>query len=250
MYIVTGASTGIGRAVAAAIASRKLCVLAVARSTEALESLAAQYQPWIKTVTADLATVDGITRVSAATSGEPAIAGVVHSAGSLVPLEPYHSIQPTELVEHFRLHVGAPLALYQAVASTHTIARMVFIDSYSAASPRHGWAAYSIVKAAAQMAAKCASQELSGTDTIRVFPGAVKTRLVDSVMSSNTETAKSFAGMLERGEFAEPPEVAEFITSLLVDATKDLLRASESWDYNSQADRERVSRLQSGDRQG
>ena len=244
MYIVSGASTGIGRAVAAAIASRKLTVMAVARSAEKLESLAEQYHPWIRTVAADLASAAGINKVSAAISGENAIAGIVHSAGSLVPLEPYDSIQATALVDHFRIHVGAPLALHQSIANEHNIDRVVFIDSYSAASPRHGWAAYSIVKAAAQMAARCASQELSDSGIIRVFPGAVKTRIVDEVMKSDTETAKAFASMLDRGELAKPHEVAEFISSLLIDAPVDLLQTRESWDYNCDADRATVIRLQ------
>ena len=63
-------------------------------------------------------------------------------------------------------------------------------------------------------------------------------------MQSNTETATAFAAMAERGELAEPHEVAEFIASLLVDAPKDLLQTRESWDYNSEADRQQVGRLQ------
>ena len=244
MYVVTGASAGIGRAVAAAIASRNLGVLAVARNTKELEALAAQFRPWIKPVTADLATVDGVDKVSAAISGETVLAGVVHAAGSLVPLESYDSVKTTDLVKHFRIHVATPIALYQALVETCRIDRMVTIDSYSAASPRHGWAAYSIVKAAAQMAAKCAAQELPDTETMRIFPGAVNTRIVDTVLASKTETAKAFSGMLERGEFAEPHEIATFITSLLIDATTDLLRTHESWDYNCPAHRETVCRLQ------
>ena len=81
------------------------------------------------------------------------------------------------------------------------------------------------------MAAKCASQELLTTDSIRVFPGAVSTRLVNKVMESNTETAKTFAAMLERAEFAEPNEVARFISSLLLDAPDDLLQTRQN-NYN------------------
>lgn len=241
MYIVTGASFGIGRAVAAALASRGLRVAAVARSADLLDSLAAQCHRSVTPVVADLATDAGIGQVVAATADESGIEGLVHSAGSLVPLEPYQSLHPDELVDHFRIHVAAPISLYQSLAKKTRIKRMVFIDSYSASTARLGWSAYSIVKSAAQMAAMCAAQELDQTDTIRVFPGAVNTRVVDSVLASDTESAKAFAGMQKRGELAEPDEVASFIVKLLVDAPDDLIRSQPAWDYNAPDDRASLS---------
>jgi short-subunit dehydrogenase len=83
MYIVTGASFGIGRAVAAALASRGLRVAAVARSADLLDSLAAQCHRSVTPVVADLATDAGIGQVVAATADESGIEGLVHSAGSL-----------------------------------------------------------------------------------------------------------------------------------------------------------------------
>jgi benzil reductase ((S)-benzoin forming) len=150
-------------------------------------------------------------------------------------------LHPDELVDHFRIHVAAPISLYQSLAKTSHIKRMVFIDSYSASTARLGWSAYSIVKSTAQMAAMCAAQELDQTDTIRVFPGAVNTRVVDSVLASDTESAKAFAGMQKRGELAEPDEVASFIVKLLVDAPDDLIRSQPAWDYNAPDDRASLS---------
>jgi len=113
---------------------------------------------------------------------------------------------------------------------------MLFLDSYSATTPRSGWPAYSIVKAAAQMAARCAAQELEDTAVIRVFPGAVNTLIVTAVLASNTDTAETFAAMLERGELAEPDEVAAFIVGVLVGTSPEQLRARDVWDYNNPED--------------
>lgn len=237
VYIVTGASRGIGRAVASELATRGVQTLAVARSMPLLESLASECNGQVKYVAADLATPAGIEQVVAKIDDRQEIAGIVHAAGSLIPLEPFQAIDANELVQHFRIHVGAPIDLYQALAKSHAIRRMLFIDSYSATTGRLGWAAYSIIKSAAQMAARCASQELGDTNTIRVFPGAVNTRVVDAVLTTETETAKNFAGMRQRAEFAEPSEAAAFITAILVDVCDDLLRSRESWDYNNSEDR-------------
>lgn len=236
-FVVTGASSGIGRAVAADIAGRGHRVVAVARSQEPLDELASLHGPTIKAVVADVADETGIANVAQAVFDAPTIAGIVHSAASLVPLQPYADIDPSELVDHFSVHVAAPIALYQALAKEHSIERMLFIDSYSAATPRVGYPAYSIIKAAAQMAAQGAAAEVAPTRVIRIFPGAVNTAIVGAVLASNSPTRATFLEMLDRGEFAEPAEAAQFITSVLVDASDDLLETREAWDYNNPEDR-------------
>ena len=242
MYIVTGASAGIGRAVTAALAARTFDTVAVARSAKPLQSLADRYPNVVRPVVADLSTESGIQAVVAAVSGVPVIRGIVHCAGSLIPLEPYQAMQVDQLIEHFRIHVATPIALYQALARNSRISRMLFVDSYSASSAREGWAAYSIVKAAAQMAARCAAQEADPTLTIRVFPGAVKTRVVDAVLATNTKTAEIFGAMLEQDQIASPEAVAAFIVPLLVDLSDDQIRLTDAWDYNDAAHRVLIQR--------
>ena len=236
-YLVTGASAGIGRAVTEALAARQVRVIAVARSAEPLESLAGGAAGHVRAVVADLSTDEGLGRVVAAVSHVAEIAGIVHAAGSLVSPQPYRCVAGSELVDHFRIHVATPIDLYHRLAANHVVSRMVFIDSYSASAARHGWSAYSIIKAAAQMSARCAAQELAETLSIRVFPGAVNTRVVDAVLASDSETAKAFEAIRARGELAEPADVAKFLVGLLIDASDDLLRSREAWDYNNAADR-------------
>lgn len=239
-YIVTGASAGIGRAVAIALADRGLRVVAVARTESLLESLSAACGAKLTAVATDLSSSAGIEQVVAAIKNESEIAGVVHAAASLIQLDPYQQIDTIELVEDFRIHVSAPMALYQAISQSHQVRRMLFIDSYSASTLRVGWGAYSIIKAAAQMAARCATEELSRTNTIRVFPGAVNTQIIDAVLASDTESATVYAGMKERGEVAEPADVAAFMVSLLVDASDELIRSQAGWDYNNLDDKTRM----------
>lgn len=237
IYIVTGATRGIGRAVAIELVKRGFRVVAAGRSTGLLNSLSEACGSRLKAVQADLTTSAGIEKLRACVENETEIDGVLHSAGSLVLLEPYDRIDTDELADHFRIHVGAPIALFQSVRQSCLITRMLFIDSYSASTARSGWPAYSIVKAAAQMAARCAVQELPETLSVRVFPGAVNTQIVDRVLASDTETASTFASMLEKGEFAEPGEVAKFLVALLVDASDELLCSRSVFDYNNSVDR-------------
>lgn len=84
MIVVSGAGTGIGRAVSHRLVADGFHVLAVGRRPEPLERLAKELDPHLDAVSADLATVAGATavaeRVRAAASG---CAGIVAAAGGL-----------------------------------------------------------------------------------------------------------------------------------------------------------------------
>lgn len=225
MHVVTGASSGIGRAAAAALAGRSERVVAVARTAAALDSLRAAAGDGVRVVAADVASASGRERIAAAIRDAPWVASIVHGAGSLVEPEPFTSIDPEQLVEHFRVHVAAPVAIDALLLATHRVGRIVHIDSYSATTPRHGWAAYSILKAAAQMTARCAREELGGTIVVRLYPGAVRTPLVEAILASDSPTGDTFRSLAAEGRVAEPEEVGAFLAGLLLDATDEDLRA-------------------------
>ena len=224
---------GIGRAVAQELSRRGLDVIAVARSPIDIEGPV--------NVSADLATKAGVDAVVAAAHGEGEIAGMLHGAASLIRVTPYEELNPERLTEHFAVHVAAPIALYRALAATNGVRRMAYIDSYSATTHRSGWSGYSIIKAAAQMAARAAADEAQGTAVIRVFPGAVDTRIVDEVLESSSPSADVYAAIRDKGELADPTDTARFIAGLLVDASDELLSSQETWDYNDPEDRSAVS---------
>src|SRR2546430_5873488 len=101
MIVVSGAGTGIGRAVSRRLVADGFHVLAVGRRPEPLERLAKELTPHLDTVSADLATVAGATagagnggaperprarRVGAAGGGGPRGGGATRGGGG--PPEP------------------------------------------------------------------------------------------------------------------------------------------------------------------
>jgi 3-oxoacyl-[acyl-carrier protein] reductase len=86
MVVVSGAGTGIGRAVARRLAADGFHVPAVGRRTEPLDRLAKELAPHLDVASADLATVAGATAVAEHVhAADRGCAGVVAAAGGLSP---------------------------------------------------------------------------------------------------------------------------------------------------------------------
>jgi len=238
LFLITGASSGIGRAAARSLAYRKQKVIAVGRNTDRLNSLVNEHPEFIQSVVADFSSDSGIEALSKELQYLKNLYGVVHAAGSAVPLSDYHCLDNNELAHHFFVHVAAPIALNNALSEKLKGARVMYIDSYSASTLRIGWAAYSIVKSAAQMAARLAAVEMSESKVIRVFPGGVRTPLIETVIASDAEneTVEAFRKIDIEGQLVEPDVVGEYLADILLLATDEELNARESWDFGKAED--------------
>jgi NAD(P)-dependent dehydrogenase (short-subunit alcohol dehydrogenase family) len=228
MNVVTGASSGIGKGVTLALAERGERVVAVARRAAVLHGLATASDGLIQAVPADVTTVGGRQSVVEAVAGVP-IRSLTHAAGSLVQLGSWIDLQPDELESHLAVHVAAPIALSSALLQKGVVGRVAFIDSYSSTTPRVGWSAYSIVKAAAQMSARSAASELAGTRVVRVFPGAVDTPLLQTIINSQAPAADAYRSIREAGHVSDPIDIGREIADLLLNADDGVLDATESW---------------------
>ena len=153
MVVVSGAGTGIGRAVARRLAGDGFHVLAVGRRPEPLDLLAKELAPHLDVVSADLATVAGATavaeRVSAAERG---CAGVVAAAGGLSPREATAAALDgirQEWLATFESNVLTAVLLVEALraALERHSGRVVLLSSV-AALRGSGGGAYGSVKAA------------------------------------------------------------------------------------------------------
>jgi short-subunit dehydrogenase len=218
VHVVTGASAGIGRAIAVELASRGEEVTAVARSAELLEDLA-QSHIGIRPVPVDLSTAAG-RLLLVETLGPGAVKTLVHGAASRVPAVPYTEIDADGMIEDFRIHVAAVVALTGLLLTERGVERAVFIDSYSATTARPGWAAYSILKAAAQMAAVAVGQEHPDLTVLRLFPGAVRTGLLDAVLAADPSPARETDCTLEaEGAIAETSDIGRWAVDVLLDSS-------------------------------
>jgi NAD(P)-dependent dehydrogenase (short-subunit alcohol dehydrogenase family) len=184
--LVTGASRGIGAAVALALARSGAHVLAVARTVGGLEELDDQIRAAGGSATLvplDLRDGAGIDRLG----------GVIHerygrldimvgNAGMLGPLSPVGHVQPSAWDEVIAINLTANFRLIRSMDPLLRVAaagRVVLVSSGVAATCRAYWGPYAISKSGLEALARTYANETSNTQ-IRVNvvnPGPTRTRM-------------------------------------------------------------------------
>jgi NAD(P)-dependent dehydrogenase (short-subunit alcohol dehydrogenase family) len=185
--LVTGASRGIGRAVALALATTGAHVLALARTVGGLEELddeitrAGGKASLIPADLADFAAVDQLGPTLAQRFGKLDI--LIANAAVLGELAPLPDVAPNKWRQAFDINVEANWRLLRTLdplLRRSDGARIVFLTSRIGGEiARPFWGAYAATKAALEMIAKTYAEETASTRVrvALVSPGAVRTRL-------------------------------------------------------------------------
>ena len=218
--LVTGASSGIGKAIAVACAKMGATVIVTGRNVERLnETLNLMSEGDHKAISADLTKAEDIESLVAEL---PKLDGLVQCAGvgSRVPCK---NIGKEDLQYVFMPNVEAPILFQTAILSKRKInkaASIVYVASRAANAPSVGNAAYSASKGAIISYAKCLALELAPR-LIRVnciCPGMVWTELIlkDGVDKEQLEQSQ-LTYPLKR--FGQPEDIANLAIYLLSDAS-------------------------------
>ena len=218
--LVTGASSGIGKAIAVACAKMGATVIVTGRNVERLnETLNLMSEGDHKAISADLTKAEDIESLVAEL---PKLDGLVQCAGvgSRVPCK---NIGKEDLQHVFMPTVEAPILFQTAILSKRKInkaASIVYVASRAANAPSVGNAAYSASKGAIISYAKCLALELAPR-LIRVnciCPGMVWTELIlkDGVDKEQLEQSQ-LTYPLKR--FGQPEDIANLAIYLLSDAS-------------------------------
>ena len=210
--LVTGASRGIGRAVALELARQGAHVIALARNTAGLEELddVIRSQGGEATlVPLDLRDGEAIPRLAGVIAERwRRLDILVGNAGVLGTLTPVHQINPQHWLEAIDVNVNANLRLIQfldPLLKQSDAGRAIFITSGAVQHLRPYWGTYSTSKAALEALVKTYAHE-NATTRLRVnlfSPGPVRTIM----------RAKAFPGE-DPATLPTPEDVAPQIAAL------------------------------------
>lgn len=221
-YVVTGATSGIGAAVAARLLARDESVVVVARRKDVLERLYEQ-NPNALCAAVDLETPDATARVAAAVKERfDVVRGFVHAAGFAAPA-PLGLVQDDTAHRLFSIHALFPLQFlgWMAKRPNHADgASAVLVSSLAAHEGDCGNAAYAAAKGAVEGMLKPAAAELvqRGVRVNAVVLGVVDTPMAhDTWMSRSTQEQIDARRVRYPLGFGTPDKVAGVIDFFLGD---------------------------------
>jgi NAD(P)-dependent dehydrogenase (short-subunit alcohol dehydrogenase family) len=212
--LVTGASRGIGAAIAQALADQGAHVIITARTAKDLEAVedaifAAGGSATIAPL--DLTDGDSISRLAAAVSerwGKLDI--MILNAAMLGTLAPVPAIDGAEFARLFTLNVTAQqvlIASFDGLLRKSEAGRLVALTSSVGARPRAFWGAYGASKAALETLVNSYGEEVKNLSPVRVAivdPGRTRTKM----------RAAAYPGE-DPATVKEPSVVADAILDLL-----------------------------------
>jgi NAD(P)-dependent dehydrogenase (short-subunit alcohol dehydrogenase family) len=173
--IVTGASRGLGLALARALAERGWRLVIDAREPAALQDAAAELARAtdVAALTGDVADAEHRQALLAAAGGPVDL--LVNNASVLGPSpQPLLADYPLDVLEHvYRVNVLAPLALIQ-LARPRIV---VNVTSDAAVEPYEGWGGYGSSKAALEQLTAILSAEHPELRIYAVDPGDMNTQM-------------------------------------------------------------------------
>ncbi|MEM7731371.1 MAG: SDR family oxidoreductase [Pseudomonadota bacterium] len=230
--LVTGGGSGIGAALALALARRDCRVIITGRRATTLEAVANQ-SPMIEALPADVTRPQDQDELASLLAKLNAPRGLFHGAGYF-QLGKIDALSPDEWQRSFDTNVTARLALSTKCKPHLAGGRVLFVGSDSGTNVRAGAAAYSVAQAASETLRRALQEEWADCDiAVSGFkPGLVDTDLVRGFLALSDEdfpARTAFQAYLDRGEISSPDTIAAFAAWLLLDVGAHRFRTTP-WD--------------------
>lgn len=232
--LVCGASEGIGRATAFALAQRGASIVALARRRDALDALCAELPtPYPgqrhRALAVDIGDTAAVEAGVRALVAEHPIQIVLNNTGG-PPGGPLAAASIEQLSLVFRQHVLAAQTILQCVLPAMQAARwgrIVNVISTSVREPIPGLGVSNTIRGAMASWAKTLATELAphGITVNNVLPGFTETGRLQSIIANKSRAtglddeavAREMLGGVPAGRFARPEEPAALIAFLCSD---------------------------------
>jgi NADP-dependent 3-hydroxy acid dehydrogenase YdfG len=207
---ITGATSGIGRAMTVALSEAGYDVYAIGRSKAALEALRSE-RAGITPIALDVTDRDAV----AAVVNDLHIDVLINNAGVMPPLGNFADMNPSDIDAALEVNVSAAILLTRLVVPQmrdRQSGHVVFTGSSAAHAAFPNVAVYSATKAAIAGFAAALRADLSphGIRVTEIVPGRVETQLYKDILDAKTRAAM-YAGNVA----VQPEDVARMVVALL-----------------------------------
>jgi len=216
--IVTGASRGIGRAIASALAGAGAAVVLVSRKEDALRTAAATMPGDVEIHPANVGDI---------AAGEECVAATLRRFGRLDILvnnaaaNPYYGpmleISPSQFDKIVQVNLRGPLFWTQAAWQQSMRDRpgvVLNISSIGSVYPTSGLGVYDMAKAGLNLFTRQLAGEIAPTRVVGIAPGLVKTDFAAVLVENFGE---QLAARLPDGRLGEPEDIAHLALFLVSD---------------------------------
>jgi NAD(P)-dependent dehydrogenase (short-subunit alcohol dehydrogenase family) len=220
--LVTGSTSGIGRATAIALAARGAHVLVVGRNEQRAKDVVAEIHGSGGSASSRLTTLSDLGSAQdlvqwATEEGDGHVDILINNAG-VAFLGPSSAATEAEFDETFALNVKVPFFLVASLApamAERGWGSIVNISTMVASFGQAGMAMYGASRAALELLTKAWAAEYGpiGVRVNAVAPGPTRTRMMEDI----PEMVKQLAALAPAGRVAQPEELAAAIVFLASD---------------------------------
>jgi benzil reductase ((S)-benzoin forming) len=214
LYIVTGTTKGLGKALAERIAlDPDNEIIALARAPDAPIPGGARLEVDL----AENAALDAaFDRIEQRVRGKRyAKAVLINNAGVVEPVGPLERVDAAELARSLNVNLVAPILLMrrflQATEGVALLRRIINISSGAARRPIAGWGAYCAAKAGLDMASRVVALDSPKVEVASLAPGVIDTAMQGVVRSASERDfpdVERFRKMKAEGQLRSAADVA------------------------------------------
>ena len=224
-FVVGGASSGLGRAVAEQLVAEGARVLLVARNGDTLQEAAQELGEQAHPCPADVSQTSGVDKVAAvAVERFGSLDGVLINAGG-PPFGPALELADEQWLDAFRLLIGGPVRLLRTlVPQINEGASVLFITSTSVREPIKDLDSSNVLRPGVAALVKCLAKELGPRIRVNsMAPGRIDTdrsRSLDEARAtefgiSAEEQRQNVSQGIPLGRYGEPEELGRAAAFLL-----------------------------------
>ncbi|CAJ0548874.1 Ff.00g024870.m01.CDS01 [Fusarium sp. VM40] len=236
VFIITGASKGIGAAIARYLLSQSHKVVITARSSEPLEGLKKSHPDQVQFIAGDIVEPQLPTKlVDLAVSSFGKVDGLVVNHGLLVPKK-FVDTTLEEWKKVYDTNVFSGIAMAQAAIAELRKSKgcIVWVSSGAATKQYAGWSSYGSSKAAYNSISGHIAIEEPDITSVAIAPGRVDTEMQGVIRAEGKESMNkaqydSFVDAKEQGILLKPEQPGHVMAKFVADPLKDLSGKFFSW---------------------